>query len=381
MARSSALVFSLPPNGVLAMRKLVFVLFFFLVIAARAAYAERPVLTVYTYDAFTSSWSAGPKIKAAFEAQCDCELNYVAVDGSTGILSRVLLEGAGSRADVVLGLDNNLIIDAQKTGLLSPHNVDLGALDLPFEWRDPTFLPFDYGYFAFIYDRDKLPEPPTSLRQLVEADDSLKILIQDPRSSTPGVGLLLWVKSVYGDSAFDAWRKLAGKIVTVTKGWTEAYSLFLAGEADMVLSYTTSPAYHITVEGRHQYQAAAFSEGHGVQIEVAAQLKNARNPVLAQQFMDFIITADFQSFIPTGHWMYPVIDLDGGLPAAYDTLVKPAANLLMNPQRVAKNKSAWVDEFSQALNPASDWRVWEAVKGFFAKWVGTGNDAPSQPSQ
>jgi ABC-type thiamine transport system substrate-binding protein len=31
------------------------------------------------------------------------------------------------------------------------------------------------------------------------------------------------------------------KTVTVTKGWSEAYGMFLDGEADMVLSYTTSP--------------------------------------------------------------------------------------------------------------------------------------------
>jgi hypothetical protein len=33
--------------------------------------------------------------------------------------------------------------------------------------------------------------------------------------------------------------------VTVTKGWSEAYGLFLKGESDLVLSYTTSPAYHM----------------------------------------------------------------------------------------------------------------------------------------
>ncbi len=318
--------------------------------AAAAQSQGRPARSVYTYDAFTSSWSAGPKIKAAFEARCECELNFVAVDSSTGLLSRVLLEGAGSRADVVLGLDNNLIAAAQKTGLLKPHNVDLAVLDLPFEWDDPVFLPFDYGYFAFIYNRDRLPAPPASFRQLVAAEDSLKILIQDPRSSTPGVGLLLWVKSIYGERAFEVWRKLAGKIVTVTRGWTEAYSLFLDGEADLVLSYTTSPAYHMIVEGSRQYRAAAFAEGHGVQIEVAAQLKNARNPALAQRFMVIFVPEVFQYAIHTGHRKNPVCDLEGGLPAAYGELVQPAASLRMDPRRVAENKAAWVDEFVRALS-------------------------------
>ena len=111
------------------MRKSVAFVFLFFSGFANAIWAvhagERPVLNVYTYDSFASKWGPGPQIKAAFETQCDCEVNYVAVDGSTGILSRVRLEGNRSRADVVLGLDNSMLVDAQKTGLLNPHNVNL----------------------------------------------------------------------------------------------------------------------------------------------------------------------------------------------------------------------------------------------------------------
>ena len=70
------------------------------------------------------------------------------------------------------------------------------------------------------------------------------------------------MRDVYGDEAGDAWKKLAPKIVTVTQGWSEAYGLFLKGEADMVLSYTTSPAYHIGVEKDQNKKAAIFPEGH-----------------------------------------------------------------------------------------------------------------------
>ncbi|WP_411024879.1 thiamine ABC transporter substrate-binding protein, partial [Salmonella sp. s57610] len=92
--------------------------------------------------------------------------------------------------------------------------------------------------------------------------DDLKVIYQDPRTSTPGQGLMLWMKSVYGDDVTGAWQQLAKKTVTVTKGWSEAYSMFLKGESDMVLSYTTSPAYHLIAENDAQYAAAGFSEGH-----------------------------------------------------------------------------------------------------------------------
>ena len=137
-----------------------------------------------------------------------------------------------------------------------------------------TFVPYDYGWFAFVYDKTKLQNPPNSLKELVNSDKPLKMIYEDPRTSTPGLGLLLWMQKVFGDKAPEAWQKLAKKTVTVTKGWSEAYGLFLKGEGDMVLSYTTSPAYHLIEEKKSQYAAANFSEGHYLQVEVAGQLKS-----------------------------------------------------------------------------------------------------------
>ncbi len=307
-------------------------------------------LTVYTYDSFTSDWGPGPRIKEAFEADCDCILDYVAIDSSVGVLSRLRLEGASSKADVVLGLDLNLMAEAKETGLFAEHGVAPEGLVLPLAWRDATFLPFDYGYFSFIYDTENLAAPPRSLRELVEAPDDLKIIVQDPRTSTPGLGLMLWVRSVFGDEAPEAWAKLARKTVTTTKGWSEAYGLFLEGEAPLVLSYTTSPAYHMIAEDSERYQAAAFEEGHYMQVEIAGIPKSAPEPELARQFLAFMVSPGFQSAIPTGQWMYPVIDLPEGLPREYGKLVDPSRPLLFPSQKVAENRKAWIEEWLQAVS-------------------------------
>ena len=310
---------------------------------------DKPVLTVYTYDSFASEWGPGPKVEAAFEEQCECDLNFVAVDSSTGILSRIQLEGESSPADVVLGMDNSLVIEAQNTGLITAHEVDLSKLDLPFEWGNQNFLPFDFGFFAFIYDTARISDPPNSFEKLLADETDLKIVIQDPRSSTTGLGFLLWVKALYGEDTAQAWTRLAPKVLTVTKGWSEAYGMFLDGEADMVLSYTTSPAYHMIVENEQRYKAIGFPEGHGIQIEVAAIMKNAPNRELAQQFMQFIASEPFQILIPTGNWMYPVIFPKEGLPPEFRDLVRPVKTLMIDPQGIADNKADWIDEFNQAL--------------------------------
>jgi len=311
--------------------------------------AETPVLTIYTYDSFASEWGPGPAIEKTFEAECACDVNFVALDSSIGILGRVQLEGPSSKADIVLGLDTNLMKTARDTGLFAPHSVSLdGRTSLPVAFADDHFVPFDWGYFAFVYNSEAMATPPTSLKALVNAPDDIRIVIQDPRTSTPGLGLLLWVRSVYGDDAGEAWASLSPRIVTVTKGWWDAYSMFLDGEADMVLSYSTSPAYHIVVDGTDKYRAAAFDEGHYMQVEVAAMLKNAPQPELARQFMDFILSSDFQSVIPTTNWMYPAGKAD--LPEAFDGLIQPVEARLYSPEDVAANKSAWVGEWQRALS-------------------------------
>ncbi|MGB2020839.1 MAG: thiamine ABC transporter substrate binding subunit [Candidatus Puniceispirillaceae bacterium] len=314
--------------------------------AAFPALADKPVLTIYTYDSFISEWGPGPAIEKNFEAICACDVNFVGLDSSLGILGRLQLEGSSSKADIALGLDTNVMAVAHNTGLFAEHGLKSGANMLPQPIEDEVFLPFDWGYFAFVYDTSKMANPPASLDALINTKEDIKIAIQDPRTSTPGLGLLLWMKSVYGEDAAAKWQQLQPKILTVTKGWWDAYSLFLEGEADMVLSYTTSPAYHIIAEGKNNYAAADFAEGHYVQIEVAAMLKSAPQPELARQFLSFMHQQGFQSVIPTTNWMYPVTKSD--LPEGFEGLVQPANSFLFTPDEVAKNQKNWINEWVQS---------------------------------
>ncbi len=316
-------------------------------LSSSAAFAADNTLTVYTYDSFAAEWGPGPAIEKAFEAQCGCDLNFVALDDGVSILNRLRLEGDKTKADIVLGLDNNLMVEAKQTGLLAKHSVDTKSVTLPNGWSDDTFVPYDYGYFAFVYNKETLANPPASLKELVEKRDDLKVIYQDPRTSTPGQGLLLWMKSVYGEDASDAWKQLAKKTVTVTKGWSEAYSMFLKGESDLVLSYTTSPAYHLIAENDAKYATANFAEGHYMQVEVAAKVKSSHNQKLADDFMSFILNDEFQTVIPTGNWMYPVTNTQ--LPEGFSTLAVPNKALSFSAEEVASERKAWIREWQNAL--------------------------------
>lgn len=320
-----------------------------LIFATTLLQANKPTLVVYTYDSFTASWGAGPKVKEAFEKECGCNLKFVATPSAIGTLRKIQLEGKNTKADVLLGLDTSSAGIARKTGLFVENGIDTSNLDLPVKWSDKVFLPYDYGYFAFVYDSNKTKKVPNSFDELINMPKDFKIIIQDPRSSTPGLGLMLWIKKVYGNKANEYWKKLAPHILTITKGWSEAYGLFLKGEADMVLSYTTSPAYHIIAEKKTNYKTASFKEGHYGQIEVLAILKSSKNQELAKKFLKFTQSGTFADIIPTTNWLYPVVKTKKGLPQGFKELQVPAKMLLIDDETLEKNRKIWLNEWLNSI--------------------------------
>jgi len=318
--------------------------------ASATSYAEEvPTLRIYTYDSFASEWGPGPVLKAGFEKDCGCTVEFIATDSSIGALRRLQLEGAASPADIILGLDTASAGEARATGLFAESGLELANLDLPTAWTDKIFVPFDWGYFAYVYDKTKLANPPKSFEELIAEPESFKIAIQDPRSATPGLGHLLWIEAAYGDKAPEIWRGLKPHVLTMTREWSESYSLFLKGEVDMVLSYTTSPAYHAVAEDNPNYAFAEFSEGHLPQIEVAGIVKTSAHQDLARKFLAYVTSPAAQKAIATTNWMYPIIDLGSELPAAFNEQPKPTKVLSIDEATITANKGKWIDEALAAI--------------------------------
>ena len=275
-------------------------------------------LTIYTYDSFVSEWGPGPIIEEKFEKTFDTELEFIAVDSAATLLNRIILEGSSTKADIILGLDMNLFEAASSSNLFSNHNISNinKKIKLPINWNSDLFIPYNYGYFAFVYNNKNLKNPPSSMDELINSTQA-RIVIQDPRTSTPGLGLLTWMKAIYEDNAENEWKKLNKKIISVTKGWTDAYyNFFMAGEADMVLSYTTSPAAHIMFEDNHDISAAIFDEGNYLSIEFAGIVKTSKNKEIANEFLKFMLSENFQSVIPSTNIMYPVTQINN-LPKSF----------------------------------------------------------------
>lgn len=265
-------------------------------------------VTVYAYDSFTADWGPGPEIVARFEAKTGIKVNLVSCGDAAQVLSRAVLEKKNPKADVLVGLDNNLVEKARSEAVLAsykPALADFISPDLRLS-DDWLLTPYDWGYFAFIFDTASPLAPPKSLEDLTDKRFNKKLIIMDPRMSTPGLGFLVWTMKVYGSDWQSYWERLKPSILTLAPGWDTGYGLFTSGEAPLVISYTTSPAYHVEYDKTERYQALIFDQGHVTQIEGLGLVKGAKNTKEAQAFIDFMLTDEAQSIIPLTQWMYPV---------------------------------------------------------------------------
>lgn len=289
---------------------------------------------IYAYDSFSGEWGPGPEIARLFKEKTGMEVIFADCEDGGQVLSKAILEKKDPYADVVIGIDNNLWKQAYDEGILDsfvPSNANevkaelwakLNPLenivtDADVKSSKATLTPFDFSPFAFIFNTKSGIEAPKCLEDLTKDIYAKKIILMDPRTSTPGLGFETWVKTVYGDSADDYMKRLEPSILTMTPGWSAGYGMFTDGEAPLVISYTTSPAYHIEYGEGDQFQALIFDDGHIMQVEGAGIVKGAKNKKGAQAFIEFLISPEAQNVIPLTQWMFPV-NSTIALPKSYD---------------------------------------------------------------
>jgi len=313
-------------------------------------YAGEADLTIYAYDSFVSEWGPAGKVIPKFEKKYNVTVQVISVGDAGQVLNRAILEKKRPKADIILGIDNNMLSKALDTGILVPYvspNLKLIPEELIFD-KTHHITPFDHGYFAIVYDSMKLKNPPKSFEELLRPEFKDKLILEDPRTSSPGLGFLLWTIKVYGENYLRYWERLKPNILTITEGWDTAYGLFTSGEAPMVLSYTTSPAYHVEYEDTTRYRALIFREGNYLQIEGMGILKGSKNMELSKKFIDFILTEDFQEEIPLTNWMFPV-NPGVKLPDSFSYAPAPNTILSMDSYEIQKNQKRWIDEWLKVV--------------------------------
>ncbi|MFI3256978.1 MAG: thiamine ABC transporter substrate-binding protein, partial [Spirochaetales bacterium] len=233
-------------------------------------------VVVYAYDSFVADWGPAPEIEKRFEEQTGYACEIISVGDAAQVMSRAVAEKNAPVADVLIGIDNNQVAQAKTLDILTPYKPvdadDIIASDIMLD-EDWFCTPYDWSHFAIIYDTQSHIPAPQSLEDLTNPIYKQKLILTDARTSTPGLGFVAWTIGAYGEDYLDFWRRLKPSILTIAPGWDSGYALFTAGEAPLVLSYTTSPAYHVEYDNTDRYEALVFPEGHIMQIEGAGLVK------------------------------------------------------------------------------------------------------------
>ncbi len=323
-------------------QKIVFALTTFVLALLSFGCAEKRSneVVVYTYDSFVSEWGPGPELEKKFKEKTGLTLRLVDCGDALMALSRAEIEKNNVQADAILGLDTNCAKRAIDANILFPYetqNKSAIAQELydSLQKSGESFItPFDFSHFAMIFDTESKVPAPETLSDLANPIYEKKIILMDPRTSTPGLGFVAWTESVFGKDALDFWKKLKPNILTFSPSWSAGYGLFTNGEAPLVISYTTSPAYHVEYDKSDRFRAILFPEGHPWSVEGVAILNGAKNPEGAKKFIDFLTSEEGQAVLPLTQWMYPA---NGSvrLPQSYQKAAPiPAKTLVSDPDSV-----------------------------------------------
>lgn len=328
--------------------KKVFSVFIVLTLALVCLFAQstaekktEKTLTVYAYDTFCGDWGASGSVIPAFEEKTGIKVNLVAAGSAVEVINKVRLEGDRTTCDVILGITDDIADKAYD--LLEPYKsqyIDTIDQSLLF---DPSYrlTPYDWGTFAFVYDTEAGIEVPTCLMDLTKDQYKDKVILIDPRTSSVGTGLLMWTYNALGENWASWWKTMTDNALTTASGWSSGYGLFTEGEAPLVISYTTSPVYHVMWEDSTRYQALLFTDGHEATIEAVGIVKGTQHMEEAQAFIDFLL-CEAQVDLANANSMYPV-NSSIELPQAYDYAPVPEVIFTSTEDEAASLVQQWTE--------------------------------------
>ena len=311
--------------------------------------AAVPALVVYTYDAFGEELQDA--IGRHFAENWNAAVTFQRFEDTGALYNRLYLERENPVADVAIGLDITYLARAYADGLFQAYKPAGLKVTDPALIVDPRYrvVPFDYGGVLLNVDTKALPNPPRTWEELTGPSLRRKIILMSPATSSPGRNFLLLTVAVFGEDKYlDFWRALKPNILTVSPGWSEGYGLYTQGEAPIVLSYDTSPAYHLEFEKETRYQSLVLGDSAYAQVEVAGIVRNSRNPENARRLMDYLVSPELQALIPLNQVMYP-IHPEVALPESFRSVIRAAHLVSLDEERVAANFDRWLREWESVM--------------------------------
>jgi thiamine transport system substrate-binding protein len=306
--------------------------------AACGSQATAPAPTevvLVAYDAFTPEEG----IFDDFTKDTGVTVKVVTAGDTGTMVSKAILTAGTPEGDVMWGIDNTFLSRAQKANVLT------------------NYMPVDEGDICVNYDKNwfasrNIPVP-TSFEDLANPTYKNLLVVQDPTTSSPGLGFLLGTIAHFGEEKWrDYWASLTQNNVKVVSDWTSAYTVEFSGSSGkgkypLAVSYGSSPPAEVL------YSATPIDEPPtGViedtcfrQTEYVGVLRGTKNEEIAQKLVDYLLDTKFQESMPLTLFVFPV-NPKAQLPKLFtDFAVRPETPLTLAPSDIEKNRDIWIDSW------------------------------------
>ena len=324
-----------------------------------SAQSEEP-LTVYTYDSFVS-FGAADVITSAFQEATGRDVRFVATADSRTMLSRLISErdSGGTPADAFVGVEVNDLGTARENDVfqrLSEKDVP-NLQSVPDDIRfDPEnrLIPYEHGFITLVYDSEQIDpaDVPRTFDELLDERYRDSLIVEDPRTSSPGLSFLLWTIAQRGEDGYiEYWQQLMPNVLTITQGWSQAFGLFTDGEAPMMVSFSTDHTFDVIVNDSDHIRVRTLDDQAYRTIFGMGVVRGTDQPDLAREFLNVVLSSDVQSQLSETEWMIPASDNARVRNVWWQNVVVPDDPVLLPSERVTENLDDWVDRWVREALP------------------------------
>jgi thiamine transport system substrate-binding protein len=343
-----------------------FLLLSILILAACApqATATQPTapqtLTVMTHDSF----AVREEVVKAFEGANHAKVVFLQSGDAGAVLNKAILTKDAPLADLLFGVDNTFLSRALEGDIFEAYESSVLS-EIPDEFKldaSNHALPVDYGDVCINYDKAYFEQNslavPQSLEDLTKPEYDGLLVVENPATSSTGLAFLLATVAHFGESFTEYWQALKDNGVVVVDGWETAYyNNFSAstgqGPQPMVVSYGTSPAAEVFFAEQKPDDAPTASiigpDTCFRQIEFVGILKGTQHRALAEKFIDFMLSKEFQEDVPLQMFVYPV-NPAAVLPEEFTKYAQAPEQVASLPaEEIAANRDQWIQAWTDVV--------------------------------
>ena len=295
---------------------------------------EKPKeITLVAYDAFTPQEG----IFDQFTRDTGVTVKVITAGDTGTMVSKAILTAGNPEGDVMWGIDNTFLSRAQEAELLT------------------SYEPVDEGDICVNYDKNWFTQRNIAVPQTFEdlASPTYKnlLVVQDPTTSSPGLGFMLATIAHFGETQWESyWKKLTANGVKIVSDWTSAYTVEFSGSSGkgkypLVVSYGSSPPAEVVFSATpiDEPPTGVMEKTCFRQTEYVGILRGTKNEEIAQKLVDYLLGKTFQESMPLTLFVFPT-NKDAQLPDVFEKFaVRPSTPLSVSPDTIEKNRDQWID--------------------------------------